>query len=727
MASRGCYLLTAVFLLSCADLDALRSRAGKPSANPKGAMDAAVDGASNPSLSAGSSGTGGAGGTDGANGTGRTNGTGGTSSNNGAGGTSGTSGASGASGTGGTGGMGGTEPPPCSTQTYYADQDGDGYGDDHTTMQACDKPNGYVTIGGDCDDACKACHTGGTEACDGKLDENCDGSIDEGCACPAGTSRNCGSNVGTCQYGTQACDAGVWGSCVGGTGPVDEICDGLNNDCDGATDEGLTRTCGTDQGQCVAGTQTCVAGDWGSTCPGETPPASEICDELDNNCDTYVDEPFTNKGTSCTVGVGECQRTGVYVCNSAHDGTSCNASAGTPVTEICGNAKDDDCDGASDESPQTPSDCSACGASCAGSLACNSGACAQAAASLKLEYNESCALLGSPDGNGAYPLSCWGNNANNQLRTGGGNRAQPGIVAVGNVRDVAVGYDYMCDLDDTTDTIMCWGKNNSHQLGTDDTTVTENTFTHSGTVAISAGYQQACLLTMSGQVHCWGDLFNVRSDVAYPTRQMSLATTAAEIAAGSPLACARLTNGQVQCWGVAYGDNGYTAHTVVDGSSAVLTNVTRIVARAATGAPAAHACALRQNGEVWCWGYNYNGEIGNGSSGGVTFEAATKVSSISNAIDVSVGVNDSCALVSGGQVYCWGASKAATGSGSGAVTSPQAIAGLSDAIDIETGWSHSCARRVSGQVSCWGTNFVGELGDGTTIDRTTVRDVLTLP
>jgi alpha-tubulin suppressor-like RCC1 family protein len=236
------------------------------------------------------------------------------------------------------------------------------------------------------------------------------------------------------------------------------------------------------------------------------------------------------------------------------------------------------------------------------------------------------------------------------------------------------------------------------------------------------------LLTGSGEVHCWGEPFNERtSDVSYPTRQMTLSSTATEIAVGDPLACARLTNDQVECWGAAYGDNGHTAHTVVDASNAPLTHVTRIAAVGTVGAPAAHGCALRSDGRVWCWGYNFSGEIGNGSARTFAFEPATQVRGIDNAVDISVGLQSSCALVSSGQAYCWGNSKAAIGISGTMLTRPTAIPGVTDAIDVASGWNHNCVRRRSGQVSCWGTNFEGELGDGTLVERTTVRDVLTLP
>jgi hypothetical protein len=743
MSNRGCWLLTLVVLASCTDLDALRNRASDH--GQTGIRDASVDagGGSGGNGSGGSGGVNGSGGNGGSGGHGSGGmgggGSGGIDSDSGTGGMGGggSGGIDSDAGSGGSGGMKGgsggmgTEPPPCTKHTYYADEDGDGYGDDHMEMMACEKPDGYVDVGGDCDDACKTCNKDGTEVCDGVKDENCDGTMDEGCACPTGTSRDCGTDVGECEFGKQDCVTGVWGDCVGGTGPVDELCDNLDNDCDNDIDDGLTRGCGTDEGECVAGTQTCVAGDWGNTCPGSTGPATDICDDLDNNCDTHIDEPYTNKGMSCSAGVGECKKTGMYVCKSQHDGTQCSVSAGSPVTEICANSKDDDCDGKTDESPQTHSDCMACGQSCAGSLACSAGTCAQPALRLRSGDDVTCAQTAAPDGNGAYPVSCWGSNSRNQQRTTGASRPTPGTLGLGSVRDIAVGGEFMCVLDDASDGITCWGDNSLHQLASQDTSATENTFTVSGAVAITAGVDSGCALTASGKVYCWGNLFNERStDRAYPTREVVLSGTAAELAGGGVLTCARLTNGQVQCWGLGYSDStnqGYTVHTVVDASNATFTGAAQVVASGASGAIAGHACARKTNGEVWCWGYGYYGEIGNASTGSFTFFPATKVSGISNAIDVSVGLTTTCVVVSSGTLSCWGTSKYAIGSGptDSGLTSPTSV--LTDAIDVESGWAHNCARRRSGQVSCWGMNELGQLGDGTTSERTTVRSVVGMP
>lgn len=77
------------------------------------------------------------------------------------------------------------------------------------------------------------------------IDEDCDGLVDEDCGCADGETRFCGDAAGTCEYGLETCASGEWDLCTGGVEPAVEVCDGVDNDCDGLTDEGLLNACGT--------------------------------------------------------------------------------------------------------------------------------------------------------------------------------------------------------------------------------------------------------------------------------------------------------------------------------------------------------------------------------------------------------------------------------------------------------------------------------------------------
>jgi hypothetical protein len=214
----------------------------------------------------------------------------------------------------------------------------------------------YMVCENDCDDSNADIHPGAAEACN-DIDDDCDGTTDEGCDCRDGSTRPCSSDVGECQAGTQTCENGQWGECDGVL-PTAEECNGLDDDCDGSTDEvcdciaGESRPCGTDEGECEAGTQTCQAGAW-SECQGAVGPTAEECNGLDDDCDGTTDE-----GCACTTGesrpcgsdVGACQP-GTQTCE---DGAWGECLGGvSPTQEEC-NGVDDDCDGTTDEGCPDP-------------------------------------------------------------------------------------------------------------------------------------------------------------------------------------------------------------------------------------------------------------------------------------------------------------------------------------------------------------------------------------
>ena len=185
---------------------------------------------------------------------------------------------------------------------------------------------------------------GGAETCNGQNDD-CDGATDEG----FGLGTMCdGGDADVCDEGMIVCAAAGGGTvCSDMTGNSAETCNGLNDDCDGATDEGfnLGMMCdGGDSDSCIEGVLVCAAGG-GTECNDLTAGTVELCNGLDDDCRNGIDDGFA-VGGSCVVGIGACQRSGNYVCNPGGTGVVCNVTQGSPTAETCGDGIDQDCSGA---------------------------------------------------------------------------------------------------------------------------------------------------------------------------------------------------------------------------------------------------------------------------------------------------------------------------------------------------------------------------------------------
>ncbi len=248
----------------------------------------------------------------------------------------------------------------------------------------------------------------------------------------------------------------------------------------------------------------------------------------------------------------------------------------------------------------------------------------------------------------------------------------------------------------------------------------------SGATAVAAGERHTCSIVAGGQVRCWGDnAFGQIGNGAtggptgIPTAVSGL-SGATQVAAGREHTCAIVAGGQVRCWGNnAFGQLGTGS---IGGLNAAPTGVTGLSGATQIAAGAAHTCVIVAGGQVRCWGANDTGQLGSGPPGAAS-GSPIGVEGLSGATGIAAGSNHTCVIVTGGQARCWGANDTGQlGNGSGSPSgSPVSVGGLTGATRIAAGGfstkfddsGTTCAVVTGGQVRCWGDNSTGQLGNGT--------------
>ncbi len=266
------------------------------------------------------------------------------------------------------------------TETFYADSDGDGFGNENIQIEACTVPAGYVSNGSDCDDTHAESHPSAEEICDG-LDNNCDEAVDEdllqtfyvdndrdGYGDENQTVEACALDLGLSLI-AEDCDDNDAGISPG----QDEKCDGFDNNCDGNIDEGTLLTYYPDldedgygdenvqlEGCEVPPGHVTVGGDCDDLETYAHPIMIEFCDEIDNDCNGEIDESGSigemeyyadtdsdghgdpnNSTLACSIPAGHVEND--QDCND-------NAANINPDADEYCNSIDDDCNGLVDES-----------------------------------------------------------------------------------------------------------------------------------------------------------------------------------------------------------------------------------------------------------------------------------------------------------------------------------------------------------------------------------------
>ncbi len=365
--------------------------------------------------------------------------------------------------------------------------------------------------------------------------------------------------------------------------------------------------------------------------------------------------------------------------------------------------------------------------------------------------NGTLALL--PDGT----LRAWGENDYGQLGDGtetrrkapvrvkgpGGTGVLTGVVAVGSVSRTSLAVR-------SDGTVWAWGENNKGQVGdgttTDRTTPVAvkgpgGTGVLGGVVAVSGGYEFSVALKADGTVWGWGanddgQLGNgTTTNSAVPVQVKGLAGVVA-VAGGVDgyHALALKADGTIWAWGDNYDGqigNGTTVDAVLPtqvkgaGGAGVLTSMVAIAAGET------HSLALRSDGTVWAWGYNGYGQLGDGTTD--TRTTPDKVTDLGGAASaIGSGSSHSLAVRTDGTVHAWGNNgDGQLGDGTTSErTKPVRVRGInrgSGVSGVLGGRYHSVAVRSDGQIRSWGDNDYGQLGDGTDSESSAPVAPLDLP
>lgn len=281
--------------------------------------------------------------------------------------------------------------------------------------------------------------------------------------------------------------------------------------------------------------------------------------------------------------------------------------------------------------------------------------------------------------------------------------------------ELGLGNSFTCALD-TGGAVYCWGLVPPEPSLRAPLRMAEGiSFT-----TVSAGERHACALTVTGSVYCWGSNASgqlgdgSRTDRNDPVLVLG-GLTFTELSAGKwRHTCGVTAEGNAYCWGRNFQGQLGNGQSGPDQLAPVA--VTGGLRYTALAPGQSHTCGLTSTGSAYCWGSNSSGELGNGESGTMVNPAPVAVTGDLTFVSLSSGSDFSCGLTTTGKAFCWGANKVGQlGNGNTRNSdTPTAVSGSITFTSISVGAMHVCGRASDSGLYCWGMNGGGALGIGGT-------------
>jgi alpha-tubulin suppressor-like RCC1 family protein len=342
---------------------------------------------------------------------------------------------------------------------------------------------------------------------------------------------------------------------------------------------------------------------------------------------------------------------------------------------------------------------------------------------------------------------CWGDNEYGELGNGTTTDSPVPMEVTGLQSDVIAidaGTHHTCAVK-TSGEAYCWGQMGSasqvFDLGSLPAKITDQQ-KHYSILAMAVGYHHTCVgiqtsistFNYPAALKCWGNnQYGQLGDGTTITSKkpidvkFTVARSVYLMAAGQYHTCGVLSGEGVACWGK--NDSGQLGDgSIVDRNTPAKVNGLDTVGRSGNinirsiAAGGNHTCVLYETGEVFCWGNNQHGQLGDGTTEN-RFTPVSVQGLSTGAQSIVLGEDHTCARLKTGKVKCWGRNDFGQ-LGDGTWTdrsSPVDISGLENqAMDVVVGNHHTCAMTTGYPMfQCWGSNQYGQLGDNTTTNRNT--------